>query len=127
MDFDFNSLIPLVYFATGGTLFYAFFHRWSNIKKIEKKNAMAIEKAKSKDEGFNKIDEVINNAPSIIAEIDKIILDMRSKGATPDQLKPLEEKRKLLMYAVQYGDLWNMGGKEVAGALFGMIKGKIGL
>ena len=60
-------------------------------------------------------------------EIDKLIVEMRSKGATPDQLKPLEEKRKLLMYAVQYGDLWQMGGKEVARALFGMIKGKIGL
>jgi len=125
--FDFNSLIPLIYIISGGTILYFFYRSWNNRKKIENKNAIAIEKAKAKDENFNKIDEIINNAPNIVQEIDKLILEMRSKGATPDQLKPLEEKRKLLMYAVQYGDLWNMGGKEVAGALFGMIKGKIGL
>ena len=127
MDFDFNSLIPLIYISIGGTLLYAFYHRWSNIKKIEKKNAIAIEKAKGKDENFNKIDEIINNAPAILQQIDQMIVEMRNKGATDDQIKPLEEKKKLLMYAVKYGDLWNMGGKEIIGSLFSVVKGKIGL
>jgi len=124
-QFDFNSLIPLIYITIGGVLLYAFYNRWSSIKKIEKKNAIAIEKAKSKDENFNKIDEIINNAPAIVQQIDQMIIEMRNKGATDEQIKPLEEKKKLLMYAVKYGDLWNMGGKEVIGSLFTMIKGKL--
>ena len=125
--FDFNLLIPLIYFIIGGTLLYLFYNKWSSIKKIEKKNAIAIEKSSKKDESFNKIDEIINNAPNIINEIDKMILEMKNKGATPEQLAPLEEKKKLLMYAVKYGDLWQMGGKEVVGAILGMVRGKIGL
>ena len=125
--FDFNSLIPLIYIFTGGSLLYVFYHRWSTIKKIEKKNAIAVEKAKSKDENFNKIDEIINNAPTIVQQIDQMIIEMRNKGATDEQIKPLEEKKKLLMYAVKYGDLWNMGGKEIVGSLFTMVRGKLNL
>ena len=127
MDFDFNSLIPLIYISVGGTLSYFFYRSYNNRKKIEKKNAIAIEKLSKKDESFNKVDELINNAPQIVQEIDKLIIEMKNKGATPEQIAPLEEKRKLLMYAVKYGDLWQMGGKEVVGALFGMVRGKIGL
>lgn len=126
-NFDYNSLIPLIYITIGGILLFAFYNRWSSIKKIEKKNAIAIEKAKSKDENFNKIDDLINNAPNIVNEIDKLILEMKNKGASPEQIAPLEEKRKLLMYAVKYGDLWNLGGKEIVGSLFNMVRGKIGL
>jgi len=127
IPFDFNSLIPLIYIITGGTILYFFFNSWNNRKKAEKKNAIAIEKLNKKDENFNKIDELINNAPNIVNEIDKLILEMKQKGATPEQIAPLEEKKKLLMYAVKYGDLWNLGGKEIIGSLFSMIKGKVGL
>ena len=125
--FDFNSLIPLIYLITGGIFLTLFYKFWNDRKKIERKNAIAIEKVSKKDESFNKIDELINNAPTIVQEIDKLIIDMKNKGATPEQISPLEEKKKLLMYAVKYGDLWQMGGKEVVGAVFGMVKGKIGL
>lgn len=125
MDFDFNSLIPLIYLTVGGVLTFAFFNSWNNRKKVEKKNAIALEKAKAKDENFNKIDEIIQNAPQIVQEIDKMIIEMKNKGATEEQIKPLEEKKKLLMYAVKYGDLWNLGGKEIIGSVFQMVKGKL--
>lgn len=125
IDFDYNSLIPLIYISVGGVLLFVFYNSWNNRKQKEKKAIAQVEKAKAKDENFNKIDEIITNAPSIVAEIDKLIIEMRAKGATDEQIKPLEEKKKLLMYAVKYGDLWNMGGKEIVGSILTMVRGKL--
>jgi hypothetical protein len=123
----FDDLIPLFYILPIGFISYLFYHRFSSIRKDENRKALAVEKQKSKNENFNKIDEIITNAPQIIAEIDKMIIEMQARGATEDQLNPLLEKRKMLMYAVKYGDLWNMGGKEIVSSVLSLVKGKIGI
>lgn len=123
----FDDLIPLFYILPIGFILYLFYHRFSSIRKDENRKALAVEKQKSKNENFNKIDEIITNAPQIIAEIDKMVIEMQSRGATEEQLNPLLEKRKMLMYAVKYGDLWNMGGKEIVGSVLSLVKGKIGI
>lgn len=78
--------------------------KWKHSEKMSKK----ITNSKMTNNTDEAIDKLVNDAPKTLELLRIEIKNLEEKGSTPDQLKSLKEKEKMLQYAVTYGEI----GKE---------------
>ncbi len=84
------EIIPLIWFAGIGILAYAIFHKFSDvIKERVKQTHTPISKNANIDSQF---DSMVNNAPTLLNNVNKIIDEQKKDGVPETQMKGLLQK-----------------------------------
>tara|TARA_R100001086_G_C11753097_1_gene235963 strand:+ start:109 stop:486 length:378 start_codon:yes stop_codon:yes gene_type:complete len=104
---EFISIIILLTFG------YAFTKLWFNHAK-DKAKVRRTEQKKTQDNSIeNEIDSYLDNASTIATKIQAELDYLKSKGATPEQLKSLESKLELANKVQQYEPIIRIAGKPL--------------
>ena len=119
------ELIPLVWFAGISITVYFFFRKFSDVIKARITHTTRKNKTIDTEETGNQIDNLINNAPRILDEVNKEITAQREQGVTDEQMKGLLQKKQLLELGTSIPpEVYNIVAKPVIKKLIGFI-GKI--
>mgnify|MGYP003675578591 FL=1 len=86
------EIIPLVWFAGISITVYFFFRKFSDVIKEKLKHTTRKNKTNDSQDAGNQFDNLVNNAPRILDEVNKEIEAQRSQGVTDDQMKGLLQK-----------------------------------
>jgi hypothetical protein len=70
----------------------------------------------------SQIDDLINNAPRILNEINKQIKEQELSGVTQDQMKGLLQKKQMLELVTNNAEVINIIGKPIIKKLLGLVK-----
>ena len=95
------------------TFGYAFARLWFNHSKDKSKIRRTEQKRNESNSLENEMDKYLDNAGSIASKIQAEIEYLRSKGATPEQLKSLESKLDLANKVQQYEPIIRIAGKPL--------------
>ena len=92
-----SELIPIIWFICISVTGYVFFRVFSSTLK-EKFRLTNLSKKKSEATGNTdgQVDSLIDNAPRMLAEVNKIVAEQKSAGVPDDQMKGLLNKKKCL-------------------------------
>jgi type III secretion system FlhB-like substrate exporter len=119
------EIIPIIWFAGITISVYFFFRKFSDVIKEKIKHTTRKNKTVDTEETGNQIDNLINNAPRILDEVNKEIESQREKGVTDEQMKGLLQKKQLLELGTSIPpEVYNIVAKPVIKKLIGFI-GKI--
>ena len=119
------EIIPLVWFAGISLTVYFFFRKFSDVIKEKIKHTTKKNKTVDSEEAGNQFDNLVNNAPRILDEVNKEIEAQRSQGVKDEQMKGLLQKKQLLELGTSIPpEVYNMIGKPIVKRLIGFV-GKI--
>lgn len=119
------EIIPIIWFAGISVTVYFFFRKFSDVIKARITHTTRKNKTVDVEETGNQIDNLINNAPRILDEVNKEIESQREKGVTDQQMKGLLQKKQLLELGTSIPpEVYNIVAKPVIRKLMGFI-GKI--
>ena len=109
------EIIPIIWFAGISVTVYFFFRKFSDVIKARITHTTR----------KNQIDNLINNAPRILDEVNKEITAQREQGVTDDQMKGLLQKKQLLELGTSIPpEVYNIVAKPLVKKLIGFV-GKI--
>jgi CHASE3 domain sensor protein len=119
------EIIPLVWFAGISITVYFFFRRFSDVIKEKIKHTSRTRKTVDTEDTANQIDNLVNNAPRILDEVNKEIQAQREQGVTDEQMKGLLQKKQLLELGTSIPpEVINIAFKPLVKKLIGFV-GKI--
>ena len=119
------EIIPIIWFAGISVTVYFFFRKFSDVIKARITHTTRKNKTVDTEETGNQIDNLINNAPRILDEVNKEIAAQREQGVTDDQMKGLLQKKQLLELGTSIPpEVYNLVGKPLVKKLIGFV-GKI--
>ena len=95
------------------TFGYAFAKLWFNHSKDKSKIRRTEQKRKESNTLEDEMDKYLDNAGSIATKIQAELDYLKSKGATPEQLKSLEDKLSLANKVQQYEPIIRIAGKPL--------------
>jgi len=95
------------------TFGYAFAKLWFNHSKDKSKTRRTEQKRKESTSLEDSMDSYLDNAGSIAQKIQAELDYLKSKGATPEQLKSLEQKLDLANKVQQYEPIIRIAGKPL--------------
>jgi|TARA_R100001086_G_scaffold226785_1_gene145628 hypothetical protein len=95
------------------TFGYAFAKLWFNHSKDKSKIRRTEQKRKESSTLEDEMDKYLDNAGSIAQKIQAELDYLKSKGATPEQLKSLEDKLSLANKVQQYEPIIRIAGKPL--------------
>ena len=104
----FAELIATVILLTFG---YAFVRLWFNHAKDKSKVRRTEQKRKESNSMEDEMDKYLDNAGNIAQKIQAELDYLKSKNATPEQLKSLEQKLELANKVQQYEPIIRIAGK----------------
>ena len=109
-----TEIIPLVWFAGIAITVYFFFRKFSTliIEKL-KQSTTAKKRSEQAANTDDQIDNLINNAPRILHELNTQIEKQKTLGVTDQQMKGLFQKRDLAKLAVDNTELIQTFGKPI--------------
>ena len=117
------EIIPLVWFSCIAITVYVFFRVFSStLKEKFKQTNLSRKKAESSGHTDGQIDDLINNAPRILNEINKTIAEQKAQGVSDDQMKGLYQKKQLLSLVADNQEVINIIGKPIIKKLLGFVK-----
>lgn len=117
------EIIPLVWFSCIAVTVYVFFRVFSStLKEKFKQTNLSRKKAEGSIHTDSQIDDLINNAPRILNEINKQIKEQELSGVTPDQMKGLLQKKQMLELVTNNAEVINIIGKPIIKKLLGFVK-----
>ena len=117
------EIIPLVWFSCIAVTVYVFFRVFSStLKEKFRQTNLTRKKAESSGHTDGQIDDLINNAPRILNEINKQIAEQKTQGVTDDQMKGLYQKRQMLELVTNNAEVINIIGKPIIKKLLGFVK-----
>ena len=117
------EIIPLVWFSCIAVTVYVFFRVFSStLKEKFKQTNLSRKKAESSGHTDGQIDDLINNAPRILNEINKTIAEQKAQGVSDDQMKGLYQKKQLLSLVADNQEVINIIGKPIIKKLLGFVK-----
>ena len=117
------EIIPLVWFSCIAVTVYVFFRVFSStLKEKFKQTNLSRKKAEGSIHTDSQIDDLINNAPRILNEINKQIKEQEISGVTHDQMKGLLQKRQMLELVTNNAEVINIIGKPIIKKLLGFVK-----
>lgn len=114
----FAEFIATIIILTFG---YAFAKLWFNHSKDKSKIRRTEQKKKQDNSLENEIDSYLDNAGSIAQKIQAELDYLKSKGATPEQLKSLESKLELANKVQQYEPIIRIAGKPLLRKIFSYV------
>ena len=117
------EIIPLVWFSVIAVTVYVFFRVFSStLKEKFKQTNLTRRKIESSGHTDSQIDDLINNAPRILNEINKQISEQKAQGVTDDQMKGLYQKRQMLELVTNNAEVINIIGKPIIKKLLSFVK-----
>jgi len=114
----FAEFIATIIILTFG---YAFAKLWFNHSKDKSKIRRTEQKKKESTSLEDEMDKYLDNAGSIAQKIQAELDYLKSKGATPEQLKSLEQKLDLANKVQQYEPIIRIAGKPLIKKLIGFM------
>jgi len=117
------EVIPLVWFSGIVITIYVFFHKFSDvIKEKFRQTNLSRKRAESTSGTDDQIDDLINNAPRILSEFNKQILEQEKAGVSKDQMKGLYQRKTMLELVVNNAEVVNIIGKPIIKKLLSFVK-----
>ena len=118
-----SELIPIIWFICISVTGYVFFRVFSSTLK-EKFRLTNLSKKKSEASGNTdgQVDSLIDNAPRMLNEVNKIINEQTEAGVPQDQMKGLLQKKQLLELVSNNSEVINIIGKPVLKKLLGFVR-----
>ena len=109
-----SELIPIIWFICISVTGYVFFRVFSSTLK-EKFRLTNLSKKKSEATGNTdgQVDSLIDNAPRMLNEVNKIINEQTEAGVPLDQMKGLLQKKQLLELVSNNAEVINIIGKPI--------------
>jgi len=100
---------------------YGFTKLFLNHAKDKSRVKRSERKAKEANSVEDEIDKYLNNIPAITQHLEIELMNLKEKGATPEQCKSLESKLDLAKKAQQYEMPIRMFGKPVIKKILNMV------
>ena len=117
------EIIPLVWFSCIAVTVYVFFRVFSStLKEKFKQTNLSRKKAEGSIHTDGQIDDLINNAPRILNEINKTIAEQKAQGVSDEQMKGIYQKKQMLELVTNNAEVINIIGKPIIKKLLGFVK-----
>ena len=117
------EIIPLVWFSCIAITVYVFFRVFSStLKEKFKQTNLSRKKAEGSIHTDSQIDDLINNAPRILNEINKTIAEQKAQGVSDEQMKGIFQKKQMLELVTNNAEVINIIGKPNIKKLLGFVK-----
>ena len=117
------EIIPLVWFSCISVTVYVFFRVFSStLKEKFKQTNLSRKKAEGTIHTDSQIDDLINNAPRILNEINKTIAEQKAQGVSDEQMQGIYNKKKMLELVTNNAEVINIIGKPIIKKLLGFVK-----
>jgi len=117
------EIIPLVWFSCIAVTVYVFFRVFSStLKEKFRQTNLTRKKAENSGHTDGQIDDLINNAPRILNEINKTIAQQKAEGVTDEQMKGIYQKKQMLELVTNNAEVINIIGKPIIKKLLGFVK-----
>ena len=117
------EIIPLVWFSCIAVTVYVFFRVFSStLKEKFKQTNLSRKKAEGSVHTDSQIDDLINNAPRILNEINKTIAEQKAQGVSDEQMKGIFQKKQMLELVTNNAEVINIIGKPIIKKLLGFVK-----
>ncbi len=117
------ELIPIIWFICISVTAYVFFRVFSSTLK-EKFRLANLSKKKTEASGNTdgQVDSLIDNAPRMLNEVNKIIKEQSEAGVSPNEMKGLLQKKQLLELVSNNAEVINIIGKPVLKKILGFVR-----
>jgi len=117
------EIIPLVWFSCIAVTVYVFFRVFSStLKEKFKQTNLSRKKAESSGHTDSQIDDLINNAPRILNEINKTIAEQKAQGVSDEQMRGIFQKKQMLELVTNNAEVINIIGKPIIKKILGFVK-----
>jgi len=117
------EIIPLVWFSCISVTIYVFFRVFSStLKEKFRQTNLSRKKAEGSGHTDGQIDDLINNAPRILNEINKTIAEQKAQGVSDEQMKGIYQKKQMLELVTNNAEVINIIGKPIIKKLLGFVK-----
>ena len=117
------EIIPIVWFGCIAVTLYVFFRVFSStLKEKFKQTNLSRKKEQGSVHTDSQIDDLINNAPRILNEINKTIAQQKAEGVTDEQMKGIYQKKQMLELVTNNAEVINIIGKPIIKKLLGFVK-----
>ena len=117
------EIIPLVWFSCIAVTVYVFFRVFSStLKEKFKQTNLSRKKEQGSIHTDSQIDDLINNAPRILNEINKTIAEQKEQGVSDEQMKGIYQKKQMLELVTNNAEVINIIGKPIIKKLLGLVK-----
>ena len=117
------ELVPLVWFSVISVTVYVFFRVFSStLKEKFRQTNLSRKKAEGSIHTDSQIDDLINNAPRILNEINKTIAEQKAQGVSDEQMKGIYQKKQMLELVTNNAEVINIIGKPIIKKLLGFVK-----
>jgi len=118
------EIIPLVWFSCISVTIYVFFRVFSStLKEKFRQTNLTRKKAEGSGHTDGQIDDLINNAPRILNEINKTIAEQKAQGVSDEQMKGIYQKKQMLELVTNNAEVINIIGKPIIKKLLSFVKG----
>jgi len=116
------EIIPLVWFSCISVTIYVFFRVFSStLKEKFKQTNLSRKKAENSGHTDSQIDDLINNAPRILNEINKTIAEQKAQGVSDEQMKGIYQKKQMLELVTNNAEVINIIGKPIIKKLLSFV------
>ena len=117
------EIIPLVWFSAIAVTVYVFFRVFSStLKEKFRQTNLSRKKAEGSVHTDSQIDDLINNAPRILNEINKTIAEQKAQGVSDEQMKGIYQKKQMLELVTNNAEVINIIGKPIIKKLLNLVK-----
>jgi hypothetical protein len=117
------EIIPLVWFSCIAVTVYVFFRVFSStLKEKFKQTNLSRKKEQGSVHTDSQIDDLINNAPRILNEINKTIAEQKEQGVSDEQMKGIYQKKQMLELVTNNAEVINIIGKPIIKKLLNLVK-----
>jgi len=117
------EIIPIVWFGCIAVTLYVFFRVFSStLKEKFKQTNLSRKKEQGSIHTDSQIDDLINNAPRILNEINKTIAEQKEQGVSDEQMKGIYQKKQMLELVTNNAEVINIIGKPIIKKLLGLVK-----
>ena len=117
------EIVPIVWFACISVTVYVFFRVFSStLREKFKQTNLSRKKEQGSVHTDSQIDDLINNAPRILNEINKTIAEQKAQGVSDEQMKGIYQKKQMLELVTNNAEVINIIGKPIIKKLLGLVK-----
>jgi len=118
------EIIPIVWFGCIAVTLYVFFRVFSStLKEKFRQTNLSRKKEQGAVHTDSQIDDLINNAPRILNEINKTIQEQKEQGVSDEQMKGIYQKKQMLELVTNNAEVINIIGKPIIKKLLSFVKG----
>ena len=117
------EIIPIVWFGCISITVYVFFRVFSStLREKFKQTNLSRRQAEKGGNTDGQIDDLINNAPRMLNEVNKKIQEQRAANVSDEQMSGLIRNKQMLELVTNNAEVINIIGKPIIKKLLGFVK-----